>query len=452
MTDIAQSFQKAIAERNYIESTNILDQAFREDHLSDLISTIEEIEESASLLTLEIRDHVFYFLGMWDVYFALQMTSPDILRILIENDDVKEPSIFMIDYIRTLLETKDNRFSQFCVNVGTISSGHYAVLVPTILDQRMEELEHCRIQYRDSNPPLYCTADLLDTYYGGKIVSAIHEKRSFDIVVSNEQFAIIQDGLASAGLDTSSMLDRIDFDTWDEFVKAKRKPRIQRGGTGELSVLHRVKSARSNIYSKNFQQQTTALNAIKNSRTQLCNDVLMDIASDPTHQMRRRVLNHLGESGDSNTIEFLAEIMKNDSVESVRKEAARAFSTLASRNQLTSGVHHIPQLPTKLAILDISKINNIINTIIAKGMPTTMIDDTLKALAIQGGPDSVEILTKLLAKPQSSVRSAVIKASRSLDTETAVPIISAALADEDPLIVAMAENELDSRWPDVIWE
>ena len=81
-----------------------------------------------------------------------------------------------------------------------------------------------------------------------------------------------------------------------------------------------------------------------------------------------------------------------------------------------------------------------------------MIDDTLKALAIQGGPDSVEILTKLLAKPQSSVRSAVIKASRSLDTETAVPIIRAALADEDALIVAMAENELDSRWPDVIWE
>ena len=452
MTDIAQSIQKAIAERNYAASTHMLDHALRENSLPDLIVVLEEMEEAAPLLTLELRDHIFYYLGMWDIYFAVQITSIDILRILHEHNVEKDAPIFMIEYIRNLLDTKDNRFSQFCVNVGTISGGHYAILVPSILDQRMEELMNCRIQYTDGYKPFYCTAELLETYYGGKIVTAIHEHRSFDIVVSPEQFTIIQEGLTCAGIDTSLMLDRVDPDLWDDFVKEKRKPRIERGGSGELSVLHRVKSARSNIYSKVFQQQATALKAIDLAKTQLCNDVLMSVVSDPTHPMRRRALNQLGESGDSSTIEFLATIMKNDGDASVRKEAARTYSMLTSRSQMSSIDHKIPRRPSKSALLDISRINKILNTLIAKEMPAVMIDDTLSSIVIQTGADSVDILSRLLTKPQTSVKMAVIKASRFLDTETAAPIIRKALADEEPDIIALAENELDTRWPDAIWE
>jgi len=452
LTNIAGNFQKAVAERDYPASINILDHAFHEGRIPDIISEIEDTEDSAPHYTLEIRDHVLYYLGMWDIYFAVQMTSPDILSILLEHQDVEEPSVFMIDFIRNLLDTHDSRFSQFCVNIEKISSGHYAILVPSVLDQRMEELEKCRIQYRESPESLYCTADLLDTYYGGKIVSAIHKNRSFDIIVNSEQFAVIQEGLASAGLDTSSMLDRIDSEVWDDFVSTKRKPRFHRSDSGELSILHRIKSARSDIYAQNFRQQVAALNAISLSKTQSCNDILMDVASDPSHEMRRRALNQLGESGDSTTIEFLAGIMKNTRDESIRKEAARAYSTLTSRSQLIGVTYHSQRLPLKSSILDVSKINKILNTLIAKRMPNTMIDDTLKSFTIQGGSDSAEILTKLLVKPQSSVRSAVIKATRFLDNETAAPIIRAALVDEDPMIVAMAENELDTRWPDEIWD
>ncbi|TFH10776.1 MAG: HEAT repeat domain-containing protein, partial [Candidatus Thorarchaeota archaeon] len=411
MNDIAQSIQKAIAERNYSASSHMFDHALRENSIPDLIEALEEMEEAASLLTLELRDHVFYYLGMWDIYFAVQITSLDVLRILREHNVKQDAPTFMIDFIRNLLDTKDSRFSQFCVNIETISGGHYAILVPSILDQRMEELMNCRIQYRDGPRRLYCTAELMDTYYGGKIVTAIHGHSSFDIIISEEQFATIQVGLDSAGFDTSSMLDRIDSVSWDEFVKNKRKPHIERGGSGELSVMHRVKSARSNIYSQNFRQQVAALNAINIAKTQLCNDVLISVALDPTYQMRHRALNQLGESGDSNTLEFLASLMKNDDDAAIRKEAARTYSMLTSRSQLTSITHTIPRVPIKSSFFDISKINKILNTLIAKGMPTVMIDDTLKSLAIQGGPDSVDILTRLLAKHQVSVKSAVIKAS-----------------------------------------
>ncbi|TFG31592.1 hypothetical protein EU528_05895, partial [Candidatus Thorarchaeota archaeon] len=189
LPDIVQSFQKAIAESNFAASTHLLDHVLHEDSLHDLITVLEENEEAAPLLTLEVRDHIFYYLGMWDIYYAVQMTSIDILRILHEHDVKNEPSIFMIDFIRKLLDDRDKRFSQFCINVATISRGHYAILVPTILDQRMEELLNCRIQYTDGYKTYYCTADLLETYYGGKIVAALYEHRSFDIVVNPDQFA-----------------------------------------------------------------------------------------------------------------------------------------------------------------------------------------------------------------------------------------------------------------------
>jgi len=248
------------------------------------------------------------------------------------------------------------------------------------------------------------------------------------------------------------MLDSIDSEAWAEFAKDRRRPRFRRGGSGELSVLMSVESARSNIYARVYEQQLTALKAIISSRTQLCNDVLMDVASNPSCQIRRLALKQLGESGDDTTIDFLAETMKNDDIEGIRKEAARAYSTLVSRGSLGSISSQIVNSPTKSPAPDISKINKILNTLIAKGMPTTMIDDALKSLVIQGGTDTVDILSRLLSKPQNSVRSAVIKATRFLDTDTAAPIIRMALEDEDPLIVAMAENELDTRWPDVVWE
>lgn len=39
-----------------------------------------------------------------------------------------------------------------------------------------------------------------------------------------------------------------------------------------------------------------------------------------------------------------------------------------------------------------------------------------------------------------------------LDTESAALIVHVALTDEDPMIVAMAEKELDSRWSDAVWD
>ncbi|MHA2200664.1 MAG: HEAT repeat domain-containing protein [Candidatus Thorarchaeota archaeon] len=460
MTDIASSFQVAVNERNYSKSSQLIHQVLKEGMLPQLVSGLREIEEKATHITLEQRDHIFYYLGLWDVYYAIQVPSIDVLDLLHRHDVQNNAPQFITDFIRDLVDKKDNRFDQFCVNIQTISRGHFAVLVPSILEQRTEELLHCKIQFIEGPHRLYSTADLLKTYYGQKIVAATHGHRAFDIVVSEDQYGTISESLASTGLDTDSMLEEIESEKWDEYVKSKRSPRIQQqlrddkvtrfDGASELIVLHRVKSARSNIYSNNFNQQHTALTAIIDARTQLCNDILSDIATDSSHSLRNRALKQLGESGDLQTLELLDEIMKSDELVSIRREAARAYSTLVSK---TAGLKLIsPITTTKPPVVDISKINKILNELITKGMPTTMIDETISYVALQGGPESSEILLRLFGRPQEVIRQAIVKATRLLDKQNAAMIIREALNDESPLIVSLAENEINARWSDEVWD
>ncbi|MHA1613999.1 MAG: hypothetical protein ACTSYJ_04090, partial [Candidatus Thorarchaeota archaeon] len=96
MTDLELDIQKAIAERNYAASAYLLEHALQEGSLLELIKKLEEINEAASLLTLEFRDHIFHYLGMWDIYFAVQIPTVDVLQILHENNIEQDAPIFMI--------------------------------------------------------------------------------------------------------------------------------------------------------------------------------------------------------------------------------------------------------------------------------------------------------------------------------------------------------------------
>jgi len=452
LTDVVQNFKKAIAERNYSGSMHLLDTALHEASILELATKLEEVEQAVPLQTLEFRDHIFYYLNMWDIYFAVQIPSIEVLKLLHENNVVNNSQVFMIDFIRDLLDSENSQFNQYSVDVETISRGQYAILLPSLLERRARELENCKIQYLRGPPSLYCTADLMNTYYGRKIVSATHKVRNFDIVVNAKLFGTIDKSLSSAGLDVTSMLEEIEPDIWEFLLARKKSPRQRQNGPSELIVLNRVKSARSNIFAENYRQQLAALNAITLSKTQRCNDVLTEVVSDENSRLRRRSLRQLGETGDSSTLDFLAGIMKNDGDEAIRTEAARAFSSLTSRSKLSSVQYEIRPVPAKPPLLDLLEINRILNTLVAKGMPTTMIDDTLNAIAIQGGSDAIDILTSLLAKPQTSVRIAVVKASRSLDIDSAASIVRAALDDDSRDVVALAEMELDSRWPDTVWD
>lgn len=460
MPDIALNFQVAVNERNYATSSQLIEQALREGTLPDLVLGLEEIEKAVSHITLERRDHIFYYLGMWDIYFAVQVPSIHVLELLQEHAVRDNARAFMVDFFRDIVVKQDSRFDQFCVNIQTISRGQYAVLVPSILEQRTEELLNCKIQFKDDTPRLYCTADLLGTYYGQKIVTATHGHRLFDIVVSEEQYGIIKESLASTGLDTDLMLVKIDFDKWDEYVKKRRSLRTRqsrkydkKSGTdehSELAVLHRVKSARSNIYSRDFNQQNSAMTTMDAARTQLCNDVLADIASDPTHSLRNRALKQLGEFGDRHTLDLLDDIMRNDESMSIRKEAVRAYSALTSR---AAGMGPTSPLPaTKPPVVDIAKINIILNSLLANRMPTTMIDETLNSVALQGGSDAGEVLLRLFGTPHEDIRQAIVKATRLLDKQAAALTIRAALNDESPAIVCLAETEIDTRWSDGVWD
>ena len=446
-------------ERNYSRSSHLIETASRTNVMSDLILGLEELEKQEHHVTLELRDHVFHYLGIWDIYFSVQIPSIYVLDILREHDVKEDPQSFMVNFVRSLLDSKDSRFDQFCINIQTISKGHYAILIPAILEQRIDELVNCKIQYKDETPRLYCVADLLDTYYGMRIVTAAHEYRLFDIVSDETQYSTIKESLAATGFDTDSMLVEIDPEEWDEYVKNRRRPRRVQSESNyhhrfeesrELDMLHRVKSARSDIYSSDFNQQHKAMLAIIDAKTQLCNDILSDIASNPSHSLRNRAIKQLGEFGSHETLELLDDILKNDMTTSVRKEAARAYSTLTS--QLAGMKLIAPLVKTKPPLVDVARMNSILNSLVAKGMPSTIIDETVDSVALQSSSNQAEILLRLLKSPHEVVRQAIVRSTRLLDKQDATLIIRDALEDKSPEVVRLAENEIDTRWSDDVWQ
>ncbi len=449
MTDLARELQNAIAERNFPVSSHLLDHVRKADRIADVMDILENEYNSLSHHTLELRDHITNYLGMWDVYFAVQISSIDMLRLL-RNDLESDPQIFMIDFARELLKKQDPRFDQFYTSVETISRGQYAVLLPDILSHRTSELEDCTIYYRRGPVPLYCTANLLRTYYGHQIIAATMNEKVFELVVSEKIFSVIAESLTAAGLDVSKMLVGIDPEEWEDIICKVSIIESSPEESKELRTLHRVYAARSEIFLESFRKQAAALDTILNAKTQLCNDILMTVASDSGHEMHLRAVKGLGDLGGTNVLEFLSNML-NASDTSIRNVAARALSTLASHSKWSSVSHKIPAASAKKSFLDISKINQILNTLIAKDMPVTMIEDTLIALVIQDSDNAADILTRLLAKPQISIRKAVIKTSRLLEREKAAPVIREALEDESDEIVTLAEEELSSRWPDEVW-
>jgi len=450
VTDLALELQKAIAERNFSASSHLLEHVRTGDMIADVTEILENEYNSLSYHTLELRDHIAYYLGMWDVYFAVQISSIDLLRFL--KDDLEtDPQDFMVDFARDLLDKQDQHFDQFYTSVETISRGQYAVLLPEILSYRTNELENCIIYYKRGPIPLYCTANLLRTYYGHQIVTATMNDRVFELVVSEKIFSVIAESLTSAGLDVSKMLVGVDPENWEDIVCKVSLTESSPEESKELRTLHRVYAARSEIFLESFRKQAAALDTILNAKTQLCNDILMSVALDSGHEMHLRAVKGLGDIGGTNVLEFLSGML-NTSDSSTRNVAARALSILASHSKWSSVSHRIPATTSKVTVLDISKINQILNTLLAKEMPVAMIEDTLIALVNQNSRNAADILIRLLAKPQINIKKAVIKTSKLLERENAASVIHEALEDESPEIVALAEEELNTRWPDEVWK
>jgi len=450
LIDTATKLRKAIEQKNFAASSSILKQVLLSGKASKISEHFKETDIETSHNTLELRDHVLQFLGLWDLYFAIQVSSFNLLSIIQVNGSESDIGIATMNFIRGLVDRNDERLDQSGIDIGRLSKSQYAVILPQILTTRSEELEHCIIQVRDGISPKYCIANLMKTYYGKKIVTAALSEKQLDVAVGKSVFNKISESLSSAGLDVSSMLHIVTEKQWDDLLCKIKESHPSEIKSRELRLLNRVKLARAEIFLNSFRKQVAALDTILSAKTQICNDVLMLIAADRENAMRRRAINALGQSGNSVTMEFLSNLL-NDRDDGTRTEAIRAYSILASESKW-SGVQQKPSSPSrKTPLLDIAKINRVLNTLLAKNMPTDIIEDTLTAVASQGGKQACDILGRLLAKHQSQVRMAVVKASRLLELEDAARIIRIALNDEDPAIVSLAEKEIDTRWPDSVW-
>ena len=100
MKDGAKELHDAILQKNYSASSRLLKQIMQEEDVHSVSSYFEGLSDDGLHQTLELRDHVLYFLGLWELYFAVQIPSLKLLTLFQKRGYLNDFEIHSIDVVR----------------------------------------------------------------------------------------------------------------------------------------------------------------------------------------------------------------------------------------------------------------------------------------------------------------------------------------------------------------
>ncbi|RLI54961.1 MAG: hypothetical protein DRP09_11270 [Candidatus Thorarchaeota archaeon] len=461
MSSLWDDLLRSVKRYDFVASRKVLDRALAEDKAQDLAQSIQERLQDGQLGDLRYRDHVFRYFGLDEVYFALRMTSNELLHKLSYAQNSAEGRQDAFDLVVAAARQGDPTVWLNAIDVEQISSSEFAVLLPIVLEKRIEELKdlHIYCSLRDARPRVmrYLVDELMETYYGMRIVIAAQEGRKPETVVGSSAYSRIRDALETLGLDTQSMLVEIPGHQWQSFVNDRVRFRYS---PKEPSLeLVRVEDVFIRIHLAETGSERAVvdlLNLIESTGTSVCNKTLCDFATTRFHRvstdLRTRVLRILGERGDRSVSDRLAALLTTSDV-AVRRATAKALSAIESRIAWVMK----PETPLTVGYINREALSHDLARVVKRLMENvresdhTTIRDALLSLAEVGGPETSRLLQGMMRNPERILRFNVVAASGRLPREDAADIIKLALNDEDEEVRSAAMREIERRWSDDTW-
>ncbi|RDE15408.1 MAG: hypothetical protein C4K49_06155, partial [Candidatus Thorarchaeota archaeon] len=131
---------------NFNESTRVLEELSEQKRLSELVSVLKHEDLLAPVTLLRLRDHVFTFLSGHAAYFALEIQSLDLLES-VDGLDTESARAFMLRNTSSLLGSKSPKLVQHAIDAEEAAESQYAVILPTLFEQRVEELQNCIVPF-----------------------------------------------------------------------------------------------------------------------------------------------------------------------------------------------------------------------------------------------------------------------------------------------------------------
>ena len=447
----------AIARDNFNKSSEQLSLALQKGELKQISLILQDIIENDENPSLKIRDHISDFLDINPVYLALEIPSYNLLE-LVTCHSRDEARLELYHLVKNWLETDQDYFIQEGIEVGQLGNSMYASLLPEILAKRIKELEKCKILFSEITRPdgvkrRYCIAGLYRTSYGKWMIHAAGLVES-TYVVGEKLWNRLSKSLESLNINVQDILYEVDQDNWLGEVRNLVESIEDITESKEIDQVRKVRHARLTLSSGNYKGYRSALVEIRNSKTRICNDVVMDIARSGSLEERSLAIDVLITSGSQDVESFIGEMLPHaDPI--LRTKIARGLSYIASRDFIEgrstllrkggpttakATIHQLVDEGEKRSLETLQVLANHDNKLVRLEAVRALV-----GIANEAGND---ILVKMMSDPENSVRSEIVRKAIKISNEHAVQILRIALSDSVPEIRSEAQEIIKQHWPE----
>jgi hypothetical protein len=447
----------AIAKDDFPKSAEQLSLALQYDELKQITPILQDIVENDENPSLKIRDHVVDFIGANPFYLAIEIPSYKLLD-LITSSSRDAAKLELYHLVKEWLDKNDSCFVQEGVEIGHLGNTMYASLLPEILVKRIEELENCIIPFSKVTRPdgeqlRFCVAGLYRTSYGKWMIHAAGLTELTN-VVGEKIWNRLSKSLDSLGMNVKTMLREVQQDDWLKVVREQVDKNPQASDSKEILQVRQIRRARVTLSSGNSKEYRSALVDIRNSKTRICNDVVMEIARTGSLEERSLAIDVLIASGSQDVESFIGEMLPHADPY-LRTKIARGLSFLASRDfiegrstLLKAGgpttakatIHQLVHEGEKKSLETLQILANHDNKLVRI--------EAVRALVGLSNDVGNDILVKMMSDPETSVRLEIIRKALSLSNEHAKAILKIALSDPEIEIRNEAESIVKQNWPE----
>jgi hypothetical protein len=464
MADVGERFTEAVADGDFVSSGEILDGSFSDGEIQLVADKIRAAVECADSSDLRYRDHVFAYLDLEAVYFALQIPCYELVYMLrgaAGKDDAIDDAY---ELVVTLAQMNDPSLVVREINVDRIRETDFAVLLPWVLSRRLEEIQKVTIAYspRDAadDAKRYCIVDLLDTYYGRKVVWAARGRKAYldpyeTIVVGQDVYEKVRIALENLDVDPDSILEEVSPNEWYKYVRDVTRRRFREQGSMELKTVADLITTIDLTSDEDVSSHMRLMTTIEQMRTSACNSWLVDVArGNRTVDIvsRTRSIDLLGTLGGAVERDVISALLPSSDQE-IRRAAAISLSKIESRLAWGGRPRGAPPRSSE----DVDRLSSSLAMIAGEltrlqdSSHDSLVKSTIEALATIPGARSEDILKGLMRHPSELVRQTIVESSTPLPRGVAAGIIRLGLRDESKRVVAAAQRVMETRWGDDVW-
>ncbi len=438
-----------IVKGNYDASSQALLHMARSYPCTVMHDSLQMIEDELRERILMLRDHVTHYLGLTPLYFALQLTSPDMMAIAHGTTSFLEArNRVLMELLRRIADTPGVLDSSR-VDTVKLATSECSVLLPHVLRSRADQMRELRVYVNkpegtSAGPHQISIDGLWQTAYGRMILRAL-EIPSRTRIVESKEWSEIRRTLSEAGFEPDRIVHDLPYAEWlGELKSVRAGTSRQTPESAELQSLDNLFWALEEIGYSNDNVAVAAMQIASKCGSRVVDTAVRARAAAGTAKVRERALETLVECSGPDVVDFLGSMLDNKE-DPIRDKVAEALSSITSRDFC-----NYADLTVRTAALTVREIPVVSPDIVAskafldsirtllKHRSSLVRSEGSKILLSLGSRARSHVMDELSTDGSATVRVEILSLVASLPEDDARTIILRGMKDESLRIRKLA--------------